>query len=127
MTTKRPWYRLFTTPSQIFLVVSLASCLFFAVGLFRQLDRYMAHRLQLQVIQARQASLAKTAEDLSEFERNVELEKEGRIRERRDARPYEYVLEVPPGFVGELQVEQAATLTTAPIWEQWWGLFFGRD
>ena len=127
MTKKGPWYRSLSTPSQVLLVVFLALCLFFGIGVFRQFDEYLASLARLEQTQARLAGLEKKGERLEEARRDIDREKESLVRDGLGARPGDTVFQLPPNLLTEQKAEQASASADAPFWQQWWDLFFSPE
>jgi len=127
MTKKRPWYRSLSTPSQIVLALFLALCAFFAFGLFRQFDDYMAHRAALELTLSRRAALEQTGDELRAVLDDPDKVKESMLRDSRKARPGEKVLQIPPVLLGDVEAEQTNEVADAPFWQQWLELFFRAD
>jgi len=127
MTKKRTWYQRFPNPSQILLVVFVGLCLFFTVGLFRQIDELRAHQAQLRYTLARRDALIDRGKVLEEYEADIDLKLEGLVRDSYGARQEDTVVLIPPGYLAEVEVQPVWEPSEGPVWQQWWDLFFRRD
>ena len=127
MTKKRTWYQWFSNPSQVLLVVFVGLCLFFAVGVFRQIDDLRAHQAQLRHTLARRDALIGSGKVLEEYEANIELKLEGLVRDGYGARQDDTVVQIPPSYLAEVAAQPVWEPAAGPVWRQWWDLFFRRD
>jgi hypothetical protein len=127
MTKKRTWYQWFSNPSQVLLIVFVGLCLFFTVGLFRQIDDLRVHQAKLRSALARRDGLIDTRRELDEYEANIELKLEGLVRDSYGARQEDTVVQIPPDYLAEVSVQPVWEPSDGPAWQQWWDLFFRRD
>jgi hypothetical protein len=127
MTKKRAWYQWLSNPSQVLLLVFIGLCLFFMVGLFRQIDDVRAHQAQLRYTLARRDALVERGKQLDEYAESVELRLEGLARDGYGARREDTVVQIPPEALVGVEAEPDWAPLEGPVWQQWWDLFFGSD
>jgi len=127
MDDRMPWYRSLSAPSQVLLMVFMGLCLFFGLGLFRQLREYMANRVvyqqsleRLQTLEGRRAYLQGIAQD-------IDRRKEELAREGMAVQPGDVLIQMEPSTAESENVQSAARPYQVPIWVQWRDLFFSEE
>jgi hypothetical protein len=127
MDDRIPWYRSLSAPSQVLLMIFLGLCLFFGMGLFRQLREYMANRVVYQQSLERLEALEDRRAYLQGIAQDIDRHKEELARERMAVRPGDVVIQIEPTTAESESVQRAATPEHVPIWVQWRSLFFPDD
>ena len=122
-----PWYRSLSAPSQVLLMIFLVLCLFFGIGLFRQLREYMANRVVYQQRVERLEALELKRASLRDIAQNIDRQKEERAREGLAVLPGEVLIQIESNTAESEDVQTAAPRSQTPIWVQWRNLFFPED
>ena len=127
MDDRIPWYRSLSAPSQVLLMIFLGLCLFFGMGLFRQLREYMANRVVYQQRLERLESLEDRRAYLQRLAKDIEWQKEELAREGMAVRPGDVLIQIEPTTAEAESVHSVAPQDRVPIWVQWRDLFFPED
>ena len=127
MDDRMPWYRSLSTPSQVLLLVFLGLCLYFGIGLFRQLREYMANRVVYQQSLERLEVLRERRNTLRGITQDLDWYREELAREGMAVQPGDVLIQVEPITPEEEGERSALPAEQVPVWQQWRGLFVDQN